>query len=287
MRTPRPTQAFKTWRRQQDAHQNSIGFVPTMGALHAGHRSLIQRARQMCETVVVSIFVNPLQFGPTEDFRRYPRLPAQDLALCREEEVDVVFIPPLNRLYPPDFQTAVSVNRLSKRWEGEHRPTHFDGVTTIVAKLLNIVRPTRTFFGQKDYQQFLVIQQMVKDLEWDTKLTLCPTIRDPDGLALSSRNQYLGASDRQHARLLYQALSAGKQAIAKGQHHTQLICQAMQDVLHGHQHLTIDYLACCDAQTLEPLSKVQGKVVLLGAVRLGTLRLIDNMVIQIKTRKFL
>lgn len=282
MRTLRTTQAFNTWRRQHDACQTSLGFVPTMGALHAGHRSLIQRARRMCKTVVVSIFVNPLQFGPTEDFRRYPRLHDQDLALCREEHVDVVFVPPLNSLYPQDFQTAVNVNLLSKRWEGEHRPTHFDGVTTIVAKLLNLVRPTRSFFGRKDYQQFLVIQQMVKDLDFDTKLTLCPTIRDSDGLAMSSRNQYLNPSDRQHARLLYQALSAGKQAITKGQFNTRKICNAMQKVLHRHQHMTIDYLTCCDAHTLEPLSRANGKVVLLGAIRLGTLRLIDNIVLQVR-----
>ncbi|MDA0739775.1 MAG: pantoate--beta-alanine ligase [Nitrospirae bacterium] len=282
MRIIRTPQTCTTWRRQQDAPQISLGFVPTMGALHAGHRSLIQRARQMSKTVVVSIFVNPLQFGPAEDFHRYPRLQEQDLALCREEHVDVVFIPQLDGLYPSEFQTIVGVNMLSKRWEGEHRPTHFDGVTTIVAKLLNLVRPTRTFFGQKDYQQFLVIQQMVKDLAWETKLILCPTIRDPDGLALSSRNQYLEASDREHARLLYQALSAGKQAIAKGQHNTRHICHAMQKVLHRHQQLTIDYLACCDAHTLEPLPHVQGKVVLLGAIQLGTIRLIDNMVVHVR-----
>ncbi len=282
MRTIRTTQACHTWRRQQDASQTSIGFVPTMGALHDGHRSLIRRARGICKTVVVSIFVNPLQFGPTEDFRRYPRFQEQDLALCRDEHVDVVFIPQLDSLYPPEFQTIVSVHTLSKRWEGEHRPTHFDGVTTIVTKLLNLVRPTRTFFGQKDYQQFLVIQQMVKDLAWETRLTLCPTIRDPDGLALSSRNQYLGTSDRQHALLLYQALSAGKQAITKGQNNPRQICQAMEKVLHRPQHLTIDYLTCCDAQTLEPLSKVQGKVVLLGAIRLETIRLIDNLVVHVR-----
>lgn len=282
MRTIRTIQACHTWRRQQDASQPSIGFVPTMGALHDGHRSLIRRARGICESVVVSLFVNPLQFGPNEDFRRYPRLQEQDLALCLDEHVDVVFIPQLDSLYPPEFQTIVSVNTLSKRWEGEHRPTHFGGVTTIVAKLLNLVRPTRTFFGQKDYQQFLVIQQMVKDLAWDTRLTLCPTIRDPDGLALSSRNQYLEASDRQHALLLYQALSAGKQAIAKGRNNPRQICQAMEKVLHRPQHLTIDYLTCCDAQTLEPLSTVQGKVVLLGAIRLGTIRLIDNIVVHVR-----
>jgi len=282
MRTARTTQAFKTWRRQQDAGQTSIGFVPTMGALHAGHRSLIKRARRMCKTVVVSIFVNPLQFRPTKDFRRYPRLEDQDLALCRKEQVDVVFIPPLDSLYPPNFQTTITVNSLSTRWEGEHRPKHFEGVTTIVTKLLNLVRPTRTFFGQKDYQQFLVIQQMVKDLEWDTKLTLCPTIRDSDGLALSSRNQYLSPNQRQHARLLYQALSAGKQAIARKQYGSRQICKAMKKILHRNRYLTTDYLACCDAETLEPLVQAHGKVVLLGAIRLGALRLIDNMVIQVR-----
>ena len=187
-----------------------------MGALHAGHRALIQRARRTCGTVMVSIFVNPLQFGPAEDYRRYPRDLSRDLACCREEHVDLVFLPKADILYPRDFQTTVAVGTLSQRWEGEHRPTHFQGVTTVVTKLLNLVRPDQAFFGQKDYQQFCLIRQLVKDLDIDTRVTLCPTVRDADGFALSSRNRYVTKTERQQALALYQALSAGKEAIARG-----------------------------------------------------------------------
>ncbi len=253
-----------------------------MGALHAGHRSLIQRARRTCGTVVVSIFVNPLQFGPTEDYRRYPRDLSQDIACCREENVDLVFIPKLETLYPHNFQTTVAVKALSQRWEGEHRPTHFQGVTTIVTKLLNLVRPTCTFFGQKDYQQFSVIRQLVKDLDIDTRITLCPTVRDADGLALSSRNHYLTKSQRQQALALYRALSAGKEAIAGGVRRADLAEKKMAKILDAGQRLTIDYLACCDARTLEPLPRLRGTVVLLGAIWVGGVRFIDNLIVRIR-----
>lgn len=282
MRTIRTIQAFRTWRRRYDVRQTSIGFVPTMGAMHAGHRSLIQRARQTCNIVVVSIFVNPLQFGPTEDYRRYPRDLSRDLALCRDENVDVVLVPQVEDLFPSDFQTTVTVNELSRRWEGEHRPTHFQGVTTIVTKLLNLVRPARTFLGQKDYQQFLVIQQLVKDLELETRITLCATIRESNGLALSSRNQYLTATERQQALLVYQALSAGKHAIAQGVRHSHVVEKNMANFINKEPHSLIDYLACCDARTLEPLTRLRDKVVLLGAVRIGSIRLIDNLIVQIR-----
>ena len=282
MRIIQTTQSLRTWRRRHDLLQTSIGLVPTMGALHAGHRSLIQRARRTCGTVVVSLFVNPLQFGPAEDYRRYPRDLSQDLAHCREENVDLVFIPKLETLYPQDFQTTIAVRTLSRRWEGEQRPSHFQGVTTVVTKLLNLVRPTRAFFGQKDYQQFCVIRQLVKDLDLDTRVTLCPTIRDSDGFALSSRNHYVTKSQRQRALALYQALSAGKAAIAGGMRRTDLIEKNMAKVLNAGHGLAIDYLACCDARTLEPLSRVRGTVVLLGAIRIGGIRFIDNLIVRIR-----
>ena len=255
-----------------------------MGALHAGHQSLIQRAQRMCQTVVVSIFVNPLQFGPTEDFQDYPRELSQDLSLCRKGNVDVVFIPQLEDLYPKDFQTTITVKKLSKRWEGEHRPTHFQGVTTIVTKLLNLVRPTRTFFGQKDYQQFLVIRQLVKDLELNTKLTLCPTIRDSDGLALSSRNQYLTPHQRQVAVQLYQGLSAGKRAIQAGERSGKSIRAMVKRCLAQRSLLKIDYVAISDALTLEPTQNLKGEVALMGAIRLGKIRLIDNVIVRVGKR---
>jgi len=253
-----------------------------MGALHAGHQSLITRARRSCRTVIVSIFVNPLQFGPKEDFRRYPRTLSHDLSLCRKENVDVVFLPKLDDLFPPPFQTTVTTGPLSHQWEGEHRPTHFQGVATVMTKLLNLVRPTRTFLGQKDYQQFLVIKQLVHDLALDTKVTLCPTIRDPDGLALSSRNQYLTPSQRPRAILLYRALSFGKQAIANGERQAKRVEQAMATSLRTLPNSRIDYLACCDPMTLQPLTRLRGKVVLIGALRLETIRLIDNLFVQVK-----
>ena len=282
MRIIQTTQSLRTWRRRHDLLRTSIGLVPTMGALHDGHRSLIQRARRTCGTVVVSLFVNPLQFSPAEDYRRYPRDLSQDLARCREENVDLVFIPKLETLYPRDFQTTVAVRTLSRRWEGEQRPSHFQGVTTVVTKLLNLVRPTRAFFGQKDYQQFCVIRQLVKDLDLDTRVTLCPTIRDSDGFALSSRNHYVTKSQRQRALALYQALSAGKAAIAGGMRRADLVEKNMAKVLDAGHGLAIDYLACCDARTLEPLSRVRGTVVLLGAIRIGGVRFIDNLIVRIR-----
>lgn len=253
-----------------------------MGALHAGHRALIRRARRTCGTVMVSIFVNPLQFGPAEDYRRYPRDLSRDLACCREENVDLVFLPKADILYPRDFQTTVAVGTLSQRWEGEHRPTHFQGVTTVVTKLLNLVRPDRAFFGQKDYQQFCLIRQLVKDLDIDTRVTLCPTVRDADGFALSSRNRYVTTSQRQRALSLYHALSAGKEAIARGARRAGSVEKNMARVLDAGHGLAIDYLACCDARTLEPLARLRGTVVLLGAIRVGGVRFIDNLIVRIR-----
>lgn len=282
MRIIRTTQALRTWRRRHDPLQGSIGLVPTMGALHAGHRALIQRARRTCGTVVVSIFVNPLQFGPAEDYGRYPRDLTRDLACCREENVDLVFLPNADLLYPRDFQTTVAVGALSQRWEGESRPTHFQGVTTVVTKLLNLVRPDRAFFGQKDYQQYCLIRQLVKDLDLDSRITLCPTVRDADGFALSSRNRYVTKLQRQQALALYHALSAGKEAIARGTRRADLVEKNMVKVLDAGHGLTIDYLACCDARTLEPLARLRGTVVLLGAIRVGGVRFIDNLIVRIR-----
>jgi pantoate--beta-alanine ligase len=232
--------------------------------------------------VIVSIFVNPLQFEPSEDFWCYPRDFSKDLIICRKEKADVVFMPQLQDLYPHDFQTTVTVKKISRLWEGKHRPTHFQGVTTVVTKLLNLIQPSQTFFGQKDYQQFLVIRQLVKDLELETKLTLCPTIREADGLALSSRNQYLLPTQRQQALLLCQALSSGKQVIKNGERRARVVEKRMAETLKTAQQIHIDYLACCETRTLEPLTQIQGKVVLLGAVRMGTIRLIDNLVVSVR-----
>lgn len=280
MRFIRSLRSFQVWRRQQEGFPGNIGFVPTMGALHQGHLSLIQKAREQCDLVVVSVFVNPLQFGPTEDLTRYPRTLNTDQRLCREEGVDVLFLPPKEELYPKDFQTTVNVHTLSKRWEGEARPTHFEGVATVVTKLLCLVRPDFSYFGQKDYQQWLVIQQMVRDLNFGGKLVCCPTIRESNGLAISSRNRYLSTQQRQKAVLLSMALREGMKAIRNRETRGKIIQARMKRMLGRESGMSVDYLAVCDTQTLEPVKRVKGRVVLLGAIRIGKIRLIDNMLVK-------
>ena len=278
MRIIRSIRGLKTWRRKRK--NRAIGFVPTMGALHEGHLSLIRRARKHCSTVVVSIFVNPLQFGPAEDFSKYPRPVKSDEQWCRESEVDLLFCPSSEDFYPQDFQTSVSVSGLSKRWEGEARPTHFDGVTTVVTKLLSLVRPNQAYFGQKDYQQLLVIKKLVQDLNIETKIVRCPTIRELDGLALSSRNQYLSENQRVRAACLSAALRQGVKLIKFGKQHVRMIQREMQKILNRTKGIDVEYLAVCDANNLEPLTLVKGSMVLLGAARLGNIRLIDNMLVN-------
>ena len=278
MRIIRSIRALQDWRRK---HENQkIGFVPTMGALHEGHLSLIRQARKHCSMVVVSIFVNPLQFGPAEDLSRYPRTVKIDQQWCRDSGVDLLFWPSSEEFYPKDFQTSVKVNRLSQRWEGEIRPTHFEGVTTVVTKLLCLIQPNRSYFGQKDYQQLLIIKQMVQDLNIDTKIIRCPTIRESDGLALSSRNRFLSESQRRKAVSLSAALKQGVQAIKQGATNVRIIQSSMQKMLRKISGVKIEYLAVCDAKTLEPLTSVKGEVVLLGAIQIGNIRLIDNLLVK-------
>ena len=253
-----------------------------MGALHAGHLSLIRRARKQSRLVVVSVFVNPLQFGPAEDLTRYPRKFKTDRRLCREAGVDLLFMPSGQELYPKDFYTSVTVKRLTQRWEGEVRPTHFEGVTTIVTKLLCLIRPQVTYFGQKDYQQYVVVKQLVRDLHFDVKVLRCPTVREYDGLACSSRNQFLGNAQRAQAGLLVKALHEGKKAIMDGQPSVRKIQNIMKQTLARHPEITLDYLAVCHPHTLEPLARMNGTVVLLGAIRLGGIRLIDNLFVSPK-----
>lgn len=286
MQIIRSVRALQSWRRKQETLlHNSIGLVPTMGALHAGHLSLIQRARRSCETVVVSLFVNPLQFGPKEDLKRYPRPISADVKLCQQMGVDVVFLPSRKELYPNDFQSSVKVLHLTRRWEGEHRPSHFQGVTTVVTKLLNLVRPDRALFGQKDYQQYLVVRQLAKDLNMETKIVLCPTIRETDGLAMSSRNQYLSVQQRQVATTLFKTLWAGRERIQRGQKSAGTILREMKKRLTSESAIKIDYVAVCDAKTLEPVKEAKGKVVLLGAIHIGHVRLIDNLLLRVPNKR--
>lgn len=280
MRVIHSLRSLHIWRSHQESLDSRIGFVPTMGALHAGHLSLIHRARKQCGTVVVSVFVNPLQFGPAEDLGRYPRSVNADRRLCREAGVDLLFTPRPDEFYPSDFQTTVTVNRLTQRWEGEARPTHFQGVTTVVTKLFCAVRPHLAYFGQKDYQQSLVVNQLIRDLNWDMRMIRCPTIREPDGLAVSSRNRYLPANRRLQAGLLSRALRQGADAIKKGERKVRTVQARMQKTVGSDPDVHVEYLAICDADNLEPLTQVHGTVVLLGAIRLGNVRLIDNRLVH-------
>ncbi len=254
-----------------------IGLVPTMGALHKGHRVLIREARLRCDALVVSIFVNPTQFGPQEDLAKYPRSLSQDRALCRKEGVDVCFEPTVEAMYPSGFQTMVTLPAIACRWEGEVRPHHFSGVATVVTKLFGIVRPQIALFGQKDFQQSVLVRQLVKDLNLGVEIVMYPTVREADGLAMSSRNIYLSPDDRIRAATLYKSLQAGAEAIRRGVTNGEAVQSAMAQVVKKEPALTIDYLAVCDPHTLEPRSAVTSRVVLLGAVRIGSVRLIDNL----------
>ncbi len=280
MKTIHTAKAMAAWSAAHHREGVIIGLVPTMGALHAGHRALIRAARLSCDAVVVSLFVNPAQFGPEEDFARYPRKPKADTALCAKEGVDVLFAPPVGEIYPDGFQTTVSVPKLARRWEGEQRPGHFEGVTTVVTKLLTLVRPAAAFFGQKDFQQAALIQRLVEDLNLGTRAIVYPTVREADGLALSSRNAYLTPAQRQAAPVLFQALKAGRTAIRDGVLSGAKIQQAMRKVLSAEPLTRLDYLAVCDPNTLEPLAQVRDRAVLLGAARIGRIRLIDNLLVK-------
>jgi pantoate--beta-alanine ligase len=274
IRSPTAMAAWSEFLRREGV---KIGFVPTMGALHRGHRELIRAARLQCDALVVSIFVNPTQFGPQEDLAKYPRPISQDRALCRKEGVDVCFEPTVEAMYPSGFQTIVTLPTITRRWEGEVRPHHFSGVATVVAKLFGIARPQIALFGQKDFQQSALVRQLVKDLNLGVEIVVYPTVREADGLAMSSRNVYLSPDDRIRATTLYKSLRAGAEAIRRGVTDGEAIRSAMTQVIKDEPALTIDYLAVCDPSTLEPVSTVASRVVLLGAVRIGSVRLIDNL----------
>ena len=279
MRRIQTVHAMRSWSGGLQREGVTIGLVPTMGALHEGHRSLIRAARLACDASAVSIFVNPLQFGPLEDFDRYPRSLAQDLRLCQSAGVDAVFIPRAQEMYPPDFETAVSVQRLTRRYEGLSRPGHFGGVTTVVMKLLNIVRPDKAFFGQKDYQQTVVVERLVKDLNLDTEIVVRPTVRETDGLALSSRNRHLSPEERKAATVLYRALSDGRELIRAGERSVKKVEAAMTRLIWAEPLARLDYLAVADPITLDEVRSVRGRVVLLLAVWIGKSRLIDNLIV--------
>ncbi|MEN4099564.1 MAG: pantoate--beta-alanine ligase [Anaerolineaceae bacterium] len=253
-----------------------VGFVPTMGYLHEGHLSLVRVSKSQCVSTVASIFVNPTQFGPKEDLSNYPRDLARDLALLDKEGVDLVWTPDETVMYPAGFQTWVDVERVTQPLEGSYRPGHFRGVTTIVAKLFNGVRPQKAFFGQKDAQQALVIQQMTRDLSYPIEIVICPIVREPDGLAMSSRNVYLSAEERPAALILHRALTKARQAYLDGERNASRLREIMLMCFSEEPLANVQYVSCASLETLHELDRIENGALLSVAVFFGKTRLIDN-----------
>lgn len=268
---------MKLYRR---ALKGTVGFVPTMGYLHEGHLSHVIRSRRENDYTGVSIFVNPTQFGPNEDFDRYPRDYPRDFALLEKEQVDFVFLPSQAEMYPHDYNTWVEVAGVTDRLEGAIRPGHFRGVATVVNKLFNIVEPTRAYFGQKDAQQCVVIKKMVADLNMNLEIVISPTVREPDGLAMSSRNVYLGPDERSQAPVLYQALSTARKMWIEGERNAAALQQAMADLIRKQPLAVIEYISIADALTLRELENVVPPALISLAVRFGKTRLIDNILLE-------
>jgi len=254
----------------------SIGLVPTMGALHRGHMSLVEASRNRCDVTVATIFVNPTQFAPHEDFEKYPRTLEADLSLLADAGVDLVFAPATGEMYRPEHETTVDVGAIARRLEGEFRPHHFEGVATVVLKLLCVATPDVGFFGQKDYQQSLVIRRLVEDLDVPVEIEVCPTVRDPDGLALSSRNAYLSLAERQRALAIPRSLEAAAELIRRGTRDAKAIEGGMHATLQDAGVVEIDYARVVDPKTLLPVELVDGRALLVIAAHVGATRLIDN-----------
>ncbi len=267
-------------RRLRQKLSEPIGLVPTMGYLHEGHLSLVRRARAETSSVVVSIFVNPAQFGPGEDLNSYPRDIERDLALLKKEGVDIVFIPSTAEMYPERFDSWVEVGEVAERLEGACRPGHFRGVATVCAKLFDIVQPTRAYFGQKDAQQAVVIKRMVADLNMNLEIVALPTVREPDGLAMSSRNTYLDPEQRKAALVLHQALTLAQELYTGGERNAERIRREMRVLIQKQLLAKIDYVSVADAETLDELDRVEPPALVSLAVRIGRTRLIDNVVLE-------
>lgn len=259
--------------------KKTIGFVPTMGFLHDGHISLIKRARLVSDIVVVSIFVNPTQFGPKEDFNTYPRDIKKDTLLCSETGVDILFMPSVSGMYPEGYLTYINVEKTTDMLCGASRPGHFKAVATVVAKLFNIVKPDKAFFGQKDYQQTVIIKRMAADLNMDIDIDVLPTVREPDGLAMSSRNSYLNQEEKKAAICLYRSLVKAEELIKTGEKNSEKIIIEMKKIIEAESLARIDYINIRDADTLDDISLIDRKVVIALSVWIGKTRLIDNIVI--------
>jgi pantoate--beta-alanine ligase len=277
-------QIMSTARGLRREQQRTIGLVPTMGALHEGHLSLVQQARARCDVVVVSVFVNPTQFGPAEDFKSYPRDLPRDLELLAPYDVDYVFAPPVEEIYPEGFSTYIQVEDLTDKLEGASRPGHFLGVTTVVGILLNIVQPDFAFFGQKDAQQAIVIKHMVRDLAFPVEILVVPTVREETGLAMSSRNEYLTVEERQAAAVLNRALLQARSAFEQGERQAQKLVEIVSETIEKEASVRIDYVSINDAQSLEEIVAVDSRPALISlAAFVGKTRLIDNIVLSEKS----
>ena len=286
METIRTISWMKEVAKESLINERPLGLVPTMGALHEGHFSLVREAKRKCSPVVVSIFVNPKQFGPAEDLKKYPRTFEPDREALANLGVDVLFAPSAEEMYPAEFCTSVSVKGLSDRWEGRARPGHFDGVATVVLKLFEIVKPHTAFFGRKDAQQARIVQQMSADLNLDTQIDLCPIVREPDGLALSSRNVYLNPDDRRAAIAISMSLVECKKIIEGGERDVVRLLAAMRGKLESESRLMLDYVEIVDATTFEPVRALRGNCYALIAAKAGATRLIDNAYIEQESESF-
>jgi pantoate--beta-alanine ligase len=260
-------------------HGRSVGVVPTMGALHAGHLSLVEASCRQCGFTVVTLFVNPMQFGPGEDFSRYPRDLDKDLELLSAYPVDLVFAPTVDQMYPSGHTTFVDVGAVAEPLEGKHRPGHFRGVATIVLKLFNLVAADVAFFGQKDYQQTLVVRQMVRDLDVPIEIRICPTVRETDGLALSSRNVYLSDRERQQALVISRSLQLADELVKRGERSARVILDRMRELFAAEPEIQVQYIALADPDTLANVSEIRGPTVALIAAKVGATRLIDNWIL--------
>ena len=258
----------------------SVGLVATMGALHEGHLSLIRRCRAENDAAIMSLFVNPIQFNRKDDLDRYPRDLERDSRMAREAGVDIIFAPDVAQMYPEGFATSITVEGIADRWEGASRPGHFRGVATVCAKLFTICRPHRAYFGQKDYQQSLVVRRMVSDLDLDLEIIVLPTVREADGLALSSRNVLLNPEQRRQATVLSRALMEAQAAVRAGERGAGRLASAIEGRIRAAPLVAVDYVGVCDPDTLEPLSQITGKAVALVAASFGTTRLIDNAILE-------
>jgi pantoate--beta-alanine ligase len=271
---------FEELRTARSLLSEPLGFVPTMGFLHEGHLALVRRANQECASVAASIFVNPTQFGANEDLSKYPRDLKRDLSLLEEAGADLVWTPSPEIMYPPGFQTWVTVEGLTQPLEGAVRPGHFRGVTTVVAKLFNGIQPQKAYFGQKDAQQAAVVKRMTRDLDFPVEIVICPTVREKDGLAMSSRNSYLSPEERQAATILYRALSAAHASHRRGERNAEALRRIVREMVATEPLAQLQYVSCADYDTLQEVEELKGKTLLSMAVFLGKTRLIDNFILE-------